>query len=186
MSGFGDDVDTAGCDGGQVWSWSQAACVFDNSSTSPTTTPVQVTPDQANALIAQVNRFMGSDVPAAYRLTGMAASSYPTNGTLTPDVAMAALILFQRRAADAYSSATDATTKAGAQMMIAQADSGFADPLGFVTSNIGPVTSTLTTYGDLHGVAKAQSTTTILGSSVDTTTIAIGAAVVAALWLFAR
>ena len=187
LRGYGDtDVDSAGCDPGQVWEWSTASCVPQSSSTGSTSTPTaSVTPDQVNTLIAQINRFFDPQTPDAYKLTGfnVAASGFPTNGTIDIGVAMAALTLVNKRATDAYNNAKTTVDKAGASVMISQLGPAWQDPINFVTTNIGSITATIATYADLHGVPKAQGS--LLGG-VDTTTILIGATVVAALWIFAR
>lgn len=165
---------------GQVWDWGSNSCVA--AAASSNTAP---SADKANTLILQINRFLDPTTPAAYQLTGfnVGANGFPTNGTIDQGVAMAAMALMQRRATDAYSNAKSTVDKAGAAALISQVNQGWSDPVSFVNGSIDSITATIATYADLHGVAKAASSTI---AGIDTTTILIGAAVVAALWIYGR
>lgn len=105
--------------------------------------------DPATVLRAQVNRFWGAAVPDAYRF-GPDADKLPTSGPIDVNVATRAVLIVQKRAAEAY--ATDPT---GATDLLNKANQGFADPVGWVNKNLDMVTQTVTIYGDIHGVPAA-------------------------------
>jgi hypothetical protein len=103
------------------------------------------------ALAQQVNRF-GPSAPAAYRVV---SSVFPVaTGNLTPELAMAALIIYQRRATDAYNQFHDA----GSEAAISAANQGFADPVGFVAPQVAQMTQVIGGFADAVGIPPAIGT----------------------------
>lgn len=141
--------------------------------TAPTMTPVE-------ALIHQVNRF-GPTAPAQYRFADRA---FPVvaSGKIAPDVAMAALLIYQRRAADAYNQFHDA----GSEAAISRANQGFADPVAFVTGNLADVTTAITGFADSLGFPPATSPGQGGGGGFSTQTILMVAGGAVLLWLVTR
>lgn len=101
--------------------------------------------DPVVRLAQQVNRF-GPKAPVAYRFSDR---EFPlASGKIAPDLALAALLIFQRRYTDAYNAAHDQ----GSANAIQAANEGFADPVGFVTSNLAAVTQAVALFGDSLGL----------------------------------
>jgi len=135
------------------------------------------TSEPVAALVAQVNRF-GPAAPM-----GLQFASTPfqvASGNLDPAVAIAAVTIFQRRAAAAYEQFHDA----GSLSAITRANNGFTDPVGFVTANLGEVTAAIAGYGDSLGLPPA-STGSIIGD-LGSNKLLIVAGVGVALWLLTR
>lgn len=106
-------------------------------------------PDPVAALAAQVNRF-GADAPAAYQF---AQAPFLDSGNLSPGLALTALTIYQRRAADAYAKFHDA----GSQALLDQANQGFASPTTFVMLHLADVTQAIRGFADSVGLAPAPS-----------------------------
>lgn len=135
--------------------------------------------DPVVTLIAQVNRF-GPAAPAAYQITPKVLPL--ASGIITMDLALPAVIIFQRRAASAYQQFNDS----GSAATLARANQGFADPIGFVTANLAEVTTAVAGYGDAVGLPAAVGGGGVPGTGLDSTTILIVAGVGLALWWMTR
>lgn len=133
--------------------------------------------DPAQILALEVNRF-GAGAPIAYRF---APTPFPlATGKISPALAMAALLIYQRRATEAYEQFQDV----GSAQAIAQANAGFADPVGFVTSRLFEVVTTIRSFGDLLGLPAAEQGDTGSVGGVNTMILlAVGAL---ALWMVMR
>ncbi len=136
--------------------------------------------DPTAALINQVNRF-GPTAPVEYRF---ATSVFPVfSGKISPALAMAALLIFHRRATDAYERFHDA----GSESAITRANAGFADPVGFVTGNLAEVTSAIAGLADSLGLPAGVATGMSTGpGGLDTRTVLLVAGAAAVLWLVTR
>ena len=124
-------------------------------------------------LAAQVNRF-GPSAP-----TGLQFVSTPfpaTAATLDPALAMAAVLICQRRATDAFTQFHDA----GSAAAIAAANLGLLDPVTYVNARLADTTSTVASYADSMGLPAASSTISIpgIGDVSTTTLLMVGAAAV--------
>lgn len=129
------------------------------------------------ALAAQVNRF-GESAPASYQFV---TTPFPVDtGKIDSALAIVALTIYQRRAADAYQQFHDA----GSAAAIDAANAGFANPVGFVTGHLAEVLTAVKGYADSVGLPPAQGDGG--GSSLDPTTLALAAAAAAALWWMRR
>jgi len=103
-------------------------------------------------LAIQVNRF-GAQAPAGYQFVTVPfdAPPAPYGIQLLPlgiGLATMALTIYQRRATDAYNRFHDQ----GSQQAIAKANAGFADPVTFVTANLGEIVPTLRAFADSLGI----------------------------------
>lgn len=138
-----------------------------------------VAPSGVATLIAQINRF-GADAPAALQFV---QQPFPVaTGILAPDVALVALTIYQRRAADGFARFHDA----GSQSAIAAANQGFANPVGFVTAHIADITQTLAAYADSVGLPGPAVAVAETGTGIDTSALALAAALGLAIWLGVR
>lgn len=135
--------------------------------------PTPPTPDKINALRAQVNRYMGPKAPAAYRLSELVL---PTTGPIDMALAIHALTIFQRRAAEVYP-----IDKVAGQQMIEAANAGYANPVAFVTSNFDNVLRTVAVYGDLHGLPPGATTAPFMKGL--TLPIMVGGGLLALWWI---
>jgi hypothetical protein len=93
-------------------------------------------------------------------------------------VAIAAVLINQRRASDAY--IKDHSLSA----FLEDANRGFADPVAFVTKNLAEVTQTIAIYGDLNNVPPA--TTTVPGQILGVPTYMVIGAVAVVFLLLTR
>jgi hypothetical protein len=138
--------------------------------------------DPVSALTAQVNRF-GPSAPSNLRF---AQQQYPITPVLDPAVAMAAVLIYQRRATDAYNQMGDR----GSADAIAKANQGLADPVGWVTANLADVTQVIAAYGDINKLPPAtlpDAGTGMPGSGPDLSTLLLIAGIGIAAWmLFSR
>jgi hypothetical protein len=100
-------------------------------------------------LAAQVNRF-GPGAPAGLQFTRTPFSL--TTPTLDPSLALTAVVIYQRRATDAYDQFHDA----GSAAAIAAANLGLMDPTAFVSAKLPEVTSTVASYADSLGLPAAD------------------------------
>src|SRR5262245_41666920 len=98
-------------------------------------------------LADQVNRF-GPAAPEAYQFV---STPFPRSPTVSLGLATAALTIYQRRAADAYAHFHDQ----GSLQAIEKANTGFADPVAFVTNNVAEVTTVLHAFADSLGLPAA-------------------------------
>jgi hypothetical protein len=103
--------------------------------------------EPSTILRAQVNRFMGPGVPKQWRFR---EQRLPEVGPVDMGLAIHAVAIVQKRAAEAYEK-----DPAGAKDLLNRANTGFADPVGFVNKNFDMVLQTVTIYGDIHGLPKA-------------------------------
>lgn len=123
-------------------------------------------------LAVQVNRF-GPSAPPDLRFTQTPFSV--TAQTLDPALALTAVVIYQRRAADAFNQFHDE----GSEAAIAAANVGLADPTGFVMARLPEVTSTVASYADSKGLPAAEGSVTLPGvGSVSSTTLLVIAAAV--------
>lgn len=128
-------------------------------------------------LTAQVNRF-GAGAPAGYQFV---TTPFDLDAvTLSPDLALAATVIYQRRATDAYNQFHDA----GSAQAIADANAGLTSPVGFVSTRMADVISTVGQFADALGLPQASGG---LRSLVDPDHLpyAIGALALA-IWLVTR
>jgi hypothetical protein len=139
----------------------------------------------AEALAGHVNRF-GPSAPAAYRFVDHALTL--AGGKITPELALAALAIYQRRATEAYNQFHDA----GSEVAITRANTGFADPVGFVTANLPEVTAAVAGFADSLGLSAAGSTGPdgagsggVIGG-IDSQTLLMVAGGALVLWLVTR
>lgn len=124
-------------------------------------------------LAAQVNRF-GSSAP-----TGLQFVTTPfslTAPALDPALALAAVLICQRRATDAFTQFHDA----GSAAAIAAANLGLLDPVTYVNARLPDTVSTVASYADSMGLPAAGSTISIpgIGDVSTTTLLMVGAAAV--------
>jgi hypothetical protein len=139
------------------------------------TTTVSV--DPIGQLAAQVNRF-GAGAPAAYQFT---TTPFPVaTGILAPDLALAAVLIYQRRATDGFSKFRDATSEA----LITKANQGLIDPVSFVSANLPEVTSVIAAFADSLGLPAADGGFLMFG--LDATALALIAAGGFGLWYMTR
>jgi len=138
-------------------------------------------------LVAQVNRF-GPGAPSAYQFvsTPFTAPVAVLGITLLPigmGLAITALTIYQRRASDAYNQFHDA----GSEQAIADANAGFADPVGFVTSHLGQVTQTLQAFADSLGIPAAPTGATASPEAgLSTGTLMLAGGILAVWWIMER
>lgn len=132
-------------------------------------------------LAAQVNRF-GPSAPVGLQFAPTPFSV--TNPVLDPALALAAVLICQRRATDAYNQFHDA----GSAAAIAAANVGLLDPSGYVTTNLASTTSTVASYADSMGLAGVQTTISVpgIGEVPTTTLLMVGGAVLAFMLLRKR
>ncbi len=136
--------------------------------------------DSAVRLAQQVNRF-GPGAPAGRQLVDQAFPLAP--GTISPALALAAVVIYQRRATDAYSQFHDA----GSAQAITAANLAFADPVTFVNQHLADVISTIASYADslgLPGPTSDGGADVIAGLSTRTLLLAAGGALL--LWVVMR
>lgn len=129
--------------------------------------------DPVADLIAQVNRF-GTAAPVGAQFV---QQPFPLATVISPGLAVVAITIYQRRAADAFSQFHDA----GSAAAIAAANLGFADPVQFVSSNLADVTRTIAGYGDSLGLPGSDGLSTLVGG-VDMQTVLILAGLGFAAW----
>lgn len=114
-------------------------------------------------LVRQVNRF-GDSAPVGYRYAaaseGVVGAPFdPAAVQVTMPLAIAAVLIYQRRASDAYSRFGDQ----GSLAALNAANGAFADPVGFVTSRLAEVVSTISSFGDSLGIPAADGSSTLAG-----------------------
>jgi hypothetical protein len=121
-------------------------------------------------LAAQVNRF-GPTAPEPHRI---APIRFATSGqtAVTMELAVPAIVIAHRRANEAYVRFGDQ----GSLQAIGTITAGYANPVGYVTSHLGELTSTLRAYGDSLGLPAAVAESEVLG--IPTTYVLIGVALV--------
>lgn len=106
-------------------------------------------PDPVSQLAAQVNRFAGPSVPQAYRF--MDQPIQVATGNLSADLALHAVLIYQRRATDAYTQFHDT----GSEQAINLANQGLADPVAFTSTRIANLTTVIGTFADSLGLPPA-------------------------------
>lgn len=112
---------------------------------------VPLTP--VDQLALQVNRFTGT-APAAYNFH---AAAFATGNPLDLDLASTAMLIYQRRAMDSYAKFQDAASSA----LIQNANTGMADPVGWVGAHLLDVTTVVKGYADSVGLPAAQGATVV-------------------------
>lgn len=119
-------------------------------------------------LAAQVNRF-GPTAPEPHRI---APISFATSGqtAVTMELAVPAIVIAHRRANEAYIRFGDQ----GSLQAIDAISAGYANPVGYVTSHLVELTSTLRAYGDSLGLPVAAVEGEMFG--IPTTYVLIGVA----------
>lgn len=133
--------------------------------------------DAVATLGRQVNRF-GAKAPAGYQF---ATTPFPLDtGILAPDLALTAVLIYQRRATDAFAKFHDM----GSEAAIAKANGGIADPVAFVTANLPEVTSVIASFGDSIGLPAATGGAVMLG--LDATALLLIAGGAFGLWYMTR
>lgn len=130
------------------------------------------------ALVGQLNRFAPPAAPVEHQV--LKAALPLATGNVTMDVALPAVVLYQRRATAAYQQFQDA----GSLAVLEQANQAFTSPVAFVTANLANVTNTIASYGDSVGLAPAASGAS--GGGVDVTQLAVLAGVGLAVWWMMR
>lgn len=118
-----------------------------------------VTLSPVDQLALQVNRF-GPGAPAAYQFH---TTAFATGNPLDLDLASTAMLIYQRRAIDAYAKFADPASSA----LIANANAGMADPVAWVSAHLADVTGVVKSYGDsvgLPGVSGGSITDTLTAS----------------------
>jgi len=97
-------------------------------------------------LTAQVNRY--ASAPAAYQYV---QTPFPlVSGSISENVATAALLINQGRALDAVQAGT------GTVANVANASAGFGDPVTTVNAQLAAITSSVATWADSLGLPAAQ------------------------------
>lgn len=129
-------------------------------------------------LAAQVNRF-GAGAPAGYQVVTTPFELDAVN--LSPALALTATTIYQRRATDAYNQFHDA----GSAQAIADANAGLSAPVGFVSTRMAEMISTISQFADSLGLPPAAGAG--LRSLIDPEHLpyAIGALALA-IWLVTR
>lgn len=112
-------------------------------------------PPTVGQLVAQINRF-GPSAPPAYRLGINGIPFDPATVQVTLPLAVAAVSVYQRAAAEAYSRFGDAASLDRLNL----ANQGFSDPVMFVNSHLADVIATIAGYGDSVGIKAADGTLT--------------------------
>lgn len=135
-------------------------------------------PSPLAALAAQVNRF-GASAPVAYQFVPVPVTV--ASGNLTMDLALPAVLIYQRRATDAFSQFHDM----GSEAAITRANSGLKDPVGFVSENMGEVITTISSFADSLGLPASSGIAALTGLS-STTLVMIAAGGAAALLMLRR
>ncbi len=101
--------------------------------------------EQIKDLQRQLNRF-GPDAPADVRFL---KEPLPVTGVVDMGTGIHAILVVQKRAADAFATYHDNTSRD----VLAAANAGFADPVGFVNANLPDVLTVVTNYADAKGIA---------------------------------
>lgn len=104
----------------------------------------------------QLNRFAGAGVPADIAFL---KAPLPVTGVLDPETAITAVLVVQKRAADAFRTYRDVTSTD----ILARANEGFADPPAWVGQNLADVTLVVSNYANARGLPGASGSTKILG-----------------------
>lgn len=130
------------------------------------------------ALVRQLNRFAPPVAPAAHQV--LKAALPLATGNVTMEVALPAVVLYQRRATAAYEQYEDA----GSLAVLEQANQAFTNPVAFVTANLANVTNTIASYGDSLGLEAAAGADT--SSGVNVTQLAVLAGIGLLAWWMMR
>ncbi len=113
-------------------------------------TAVPVAPTPEGYLQQQINRFAGPAVPQDVRYLEVAL---PVTGIIDMGTAIQAVLIAQRRAADAFARYRDNTSTD----ILATANTAFADPIGYTVRNLGDLTLVVSNYADAKGLPKPGS-----------------------------
>lgn len=130
--------------------------------------------DPVATLIGQVNRFAGAATPVTYRV---AETPYGVASGNLITVAPVAVVLYQRAATDSYNQYGDR----GSAQQIEKANAGFADPTGFVSTNMAEVTGVIASFADSLGLPGPSGG----GSDVSRTLLIVGG-IALAVWMLSR
>lgn len=145
----------------------------------PPGVPVASPGDSPEALLQQhVNRFAGPSAPASLRVR---ASRLPITGVIDDATAIGAIVVAQRRAADALATYSDkASTDVLRDALVA-----LANPVPFVRSHLPDMITIVSNYANAKGLPGPEGATTILGMKKSTLIVA-GLAVGALLFFRGR
>jgi hypothetical protein len=141
--------------------------------------PVASPGPTGEALLQQhVNRFAGPSAPAALRVR---ATPLPVTGVIDDATAIAAIVIAQRRAADALATYSDkASTDVLRDALVA-----LANPVPFVRSHLPDMITIVSNYANAKGLPGPADSTTVLGMKKSTLIVA-GLVVGALLFLKGR
>lgn len=91
-----------------------------------------------------LNRFRGLDVPADIRFGD---TKLPITGVVDMATGITAVLVAQKRAADAFARYKDNTTRD----LLSTINSGFADPIGYTNANVGDLMLIAANYAQAKG-----------------------------------
>lgn len=132
--------------------------------------------DPIAILAAQVSRF-GPTAPAGYRVV---AAPLLATGNITPELALAAVTIFQRAATDSYNQFHDQ----GSADQIARANKGFANPVVFVGQNLAEVTQAVGSLANALGLPVVSASGAPEGASDDAPSpVMFALAIALAIWV---
>jgi len=140
-----------------------------------------------SSLIRNLNRFTGSGVPVGQKISDNAFAT----GKLTPDIALAVIVVAHRRAKSAAETFNDEASQQLLTAINGVLTSGTSDPdaanVAFVEGNMAQLAATLQGFADSLGLPPAKPES-ILGhlKMAGVGGVAIGAAVAGFLYLYAR
>lgn len=108
-------------------------------------------------LQAQLNRFRGLDVPADIRFGD---AKLPITGVVDMATGITAVLVAQKRAADAFARYKDNTTRD----LLATINTGFADPIGYTSANVGDLMLITANYAQAKGLPEPSPAGGALGA----------------------
>lgn len=146
--------------------------------TPPAGLTTAITGDPIAALVAQVNRFARTDIPAAYKLVDQ-PYPVPTDGQIPVDLATSAVLIMQRAALDPFMQGTGT----GSVKSLAIDSVALADPVTYVTGNLATVIQQVGLYADSVKLPAASSTD-VASFLTSTPGMVLGGLVL--LWLVTR
>jgi len=119
----------------------------------------------AAVLARQVNRFMAAKVPYQF-----ITAPLPIGNQVTPELALAAVLIYQRKATDSFTQFHDE----GSRLAIEAANMAFANPVSFVSSRMAEMTNAVSGMADSLGLPAAASDDQIVGMSKSTLLLIAG------------
>jgi hypothetical protein len=144
--------------------------------TAATAVPVALTTPAA-ILQQQINRFAPPSAPAGLQFV---SAPIPITGVLDPGTALVAVLIAQRRAADALARYADNVSGD----VLKQATSAIGAPVPFVQAHLGELITIVSNYADAKGLPR--STTEILGPSTKKALLIAGGLAVGALFFLRK